>query len=590
MFSKIRIFVLAFIGYLVFLVFPFNIVNAADSYLYVSPSNNTFAAGDKFSVSVIVHAGGEKVCGVEGVLSFENLSCQSISTASGIQAQSSANCAGGGFLLGIQGCVTTDKTLFTINLKAGNAGAGKVGLNKVEIIGEDGPLSYSASGGSFTITDPCSCSAFGSWQDGACGASGCLISQRSQTRKRDCSPDGCDSEQETQCVEDSSCSSSQSKINILPPSNTKTEVVSDEQEKSVKISWNLSKTKDITGYYILRRLSEEKYYKTIKIVDKNITEYIDGTVEEGKTYDYAVVAYKGNWANRSSFSQKTGVVVGGDGEEEKQEIEIDLSVDEQGKIISDFHKEIFKGKVFIKIFKDTVVSLGESGILQKQIKVSKVQIQDIENADENFIQETFYNFTPDGIKFSREIEIGIKYNPEVLPENVNEKDVTVKFFSEDKWVSLPTEIDEENHIAIVKVDHFTLFGLFIETEKVKGVSKIPTKTSFEQEDDLNFSLFSVFWMIFSALIITGLWIYYKKQKKNQEKLNNSRVLEFLIFGVLVGILENIILVSFISGIKIDWQIIGIMFLIVLPFAVLTELIVDHPRFWKIFFRRNKDNQ
>jgi hypothetical protein len=58
--------------------------------------------------------------------------------------------------------------------------------------------------------------------------------------------------------------------------------------------------------------------------------------------------------------------------------------------------------------------------------------------------------------------------------------------------------------------------------------------------------------------------------------------EFLIFGVLLGILEDIIIIKLVTGEPITSKIIGIIFLVTLPFAFIGEYLVDRVDFLKLF--------
>lgn len=51
-------------------------------------------------------------------------------------------------------------------------------------------------------------------------------------------------------------------------------------------------------------------------------------------------------------------------------------------------------------------------------------------------------------------------------------------------------------------------------------------------------------------------------------------LEFLIFGVVVGIAEDMIAIGLVTREPITWHIFGIAAAVALPFAVLGEIIVD----------------
>ena len=67
------------------------------------------------------------------------------------------------------------------------------------------------------------------------------------------------------------------------------------------------------------------------------------------------------------------------------------------------------------------------------------------------------------------------------------------------------------------------------------------------------------------------------------KVKKLRVLEFLLIVVLIGTLEDVIAVYFATGESIDWGVIWVVFLVALPFAFISEIVVDHPRFWERIF-------
>jgi len=70
-----------------------------------------------------------------------------------------------------------------------------------------------------------------------------------------------------------------------------------------------------------------------------------------------------------------------------------------------------------------------------------------------------------------------------------------------------------------------------------------------------------------------------------------RFLEFFVIGVLFGLGEDLLAIHFATDVTIDAKMIGIVFLVALPFAVFTELVVDHPDFWrKLIPFKNNDNK
>lgn len=65
-----------------------------------------------------------------------------------------------------------------------------------------------------------------------------------------------------------------------------------------------------------------------------------------------------------------------------------------------------------------------------------------------------------------------------------------------------------------------------------------------------------------------------------------RFLEFFVVGLLMGISEDLMAIYFSTGASITYHVILIAALISLPFALFSELIVDHPHFWPRVFRKH----
>lgn len=63
------------------------------------------------------------------------------------------------------------------------------------------------------------------------------------------------------------------------------------------------------------------------------------------------------------------------------------------------------------------------------------------------------------------------------------------------------------------------------------------------------------------------------------KRRTLRIVEFLIVGVLFGLIEDVIAVKAVSEAVIDFRVVMTILVIAIPFAIVSELIVDHPRFW-----------
>jgi hypothetical protein len=53
------------------------------------------------------------------------------------------------------------------------------------------------------------------------------------------------------------------------------------------------------------------------------------------------------------------------------------------------------------------------------------------------------------------------------------------------------------------------------------------------------------------------------------------MIEFFIFGVIIGITEDLIAIKFATDAEITWNVIWIVVLVAIPFAILGELVVDN---------------
>ena len=58
--------------------------------------------------------------------------------------------------------------------------------------------------------------------------------------------------------------------------------------------------------------------------------------------------------------------------------------------------------------------------------------------------------------------------------------------------------------------------------------------------------------------------------------------EFLVFGIVIGVIEDVIAVKVVSGEAITWTVVGIIVLIAVPFALLGEVVADNVDFIKLF--------
>ncbi|XOB40534.1 MAG: hypothetical protein ACKKMR_00790 [Candidatus Nealsonbacteria bacterium] len=76
-------------------------------------------------------------------------------------------------------------------------------------------------------------------------------------------------------------------------------------------------------------------------------------------------------------------------------------------------------------------------------------------------------------------------------------------------------------------------------------------------------------------------------------MNSKRLeafFEFLIFAILIGIIEDLIAIKLVTGEPITPRIIGIIVLVAVPFAIVGEIIaykIDFVKLSRNFFRKDK---
>jgi hypothetical protein len=66
-----------------------------------------------------------------------------------------------------------------------------------------------------------------------------------------------------------------------------------------------------------------------------------------------------------------------------------------------------------------------------------------------------------------------------------------------------------------------------------------------------------------------------------------RLIEFLAIGVLMGLGEDLIAVTVSTGERITWDIVWIVLPVAVVFAFISEIVVDHPKFWEKFLPEKK---
>ncbi|MCA9362967.1 hypothetical protein KC851_01480 [Candidatus Kaiserbacteria bacterium] len=78
----------------------------------------------------------------------------------------------------------------------------------------------------------------------------------------------------------------------------------------------------------------------------------------------------------------------------------------------------------------------------------------------------------------------------------------------------------------------------------------------------------------------------KRRKKftHAKKKRYEVMFEFLLFGIVIGVTEDLVAVHITTGETITWTMVGIVILLAIPFAIVGELIADHVDFVKVYER------
>ena len=127
-------------------------VFAANSTLSILPSTASKNVGVAFNIAVRVDPQGGKVCVVKGTLSFNNLTCQSITVASGLMAQTTPTCSNPSFTLGIKKCASAVQNIFIVSVKGNSVGQAKATLSITKVLGVGAVIASAQNSGVFNIT------------------------------------------------------------------------------------------------------------------------------------------------------------------------------------------------------------------------------------------------------------------------------------------------------------------------------------------------------------------------------------------------------------------------------------------------------
>ncbi len=139
--------------------------------------------------------------------------------------------------------------------------------------------------------------------------------------------------------------------------------------------------------------------------------------------------------------------------------EASFRISRTGEILKTIEATSADGNLTITIPKDTV-ALDKDGKRLASLETAVDESPPDPPADANIIGLA-YDFGPDGATFDPAITLEYTYDPDALPEGVDEEDLVLAYYDEatGEWVELDCVVDTENNIITASVPHFTTFAI-----------------------------------------------------------------------------------------------------------------------------------
>ncbi len=139
-------------------------------------------------------------------------------------------------------------------------------------------------------------------------------------------------------------------------------------------------------------------------------------------------------------------------------------VTDEGAFTEEVAAESEDGNVEVIIEEDTI-GLTEEGEPLSEISIIEMEEPPALPADSSVIALT-YDLGPDGATFDPPITITLAYDPDEIPEGVNEENLVIAIWDEDagEWITLEDcTVDPVTHTITAPVSHFTAFTVLAYT-------------------------------------------------------------------------------------------------------------------------------
>jgi len=163
--------------------------------------------------------------------------------------------------------------------------------------------------------------------------------------------------------------------------------------------------------------------------------------------------------------------------------------EEQTATIDSFHSSI-------SLLSQTHIPVDSNGLVTRQISISNGEStlvipegtraldangNPLDSVSMRILGATYplvgffkYDFTPNGATFDSPIILTTNYKDSDLPNGFHEQDLEIKYFNDDenKWISLPSNIDVVNNKLITEISHFSEFGPAVSEESINQQNQV----------------------------------------------------------------------------------------------------------------------
>jgi len=160
--------------------------------------------------------------------------------------------------------------------------------------------------------------------------------------------------------------------------------------------------------------------------------------------------------------------------------DLDFRISSDGEVKRTIEVNSRDGRLAVIIPKDTIAK-GKDGKRLKSLEVTTNE-NPPSPPDNAHTIGLAYNLGPSGATFDPPMTLEFAYDPDTMPERVNEEDLVLAYYDENagEWVELECTVDTATHTITASVPHFTTFAI-IGTEEEEPLPE-PAAFTFDSLD------------------------------------------------------------------------------------------------------------